>query len=184
MKGVDFARRALEVAGDDPAVLVNAADVLAYFGEDIGAMMALVDRALALNPNYARGWYMSGVLRLWAVQPDLAIEHEGASVRLSPRARIGTSLGLTGPAHFFARRFDEALAKLLLAVQGDPSFPLSYRYLAACYAHLGRLDDAREIVARLRSITSVVIPDASFLRNPEHRELFLSGLRLAAGETT
>ena len=27
------------------------------------------------------------------------------------------------------------------------------------------------------------IPDASYLRNAEHRELFLSGLRLAAGET-
>jgi class 3 adenylate cyclase len=27
-----------------------------------------------------------------------------------------------------------------------------------------------------------VIPDASFLRNAEHRELFLSGLRLATGE--
>jgi hypothetical protein len=27
-----------------------------------------------------------------------------------------------------------------------------------------------------------VIPDAGFLRNPEHRELFLSGLRLAADE--
>jgi hypothetical protein len=24
--------------------------------------------------------------------------------------------------------------------------------------------------------------DASYLRNPEHRELYLSGLRLAAGE--
>jgi len=36
---------------------------------------------------------------------------------------------------------------------------------------------------RLRAITSVVIPDASFLRNAEHRVLFLSGLRLAAGET-
>ena len=45
---------------------------------------------------------------------------------------------------------------------------------------MGRLDDAREIVARLRAITSVVIPDATFLRNAEHRELFLSGLRLAA----
>jgi len=30
-----------------------------------------------------------------------------------------------------------------------------------------------------------VIPDdARHLRNPEHRELFLSGLRLAAGETS
>jgi len=29
-----------------------------------------------------------------------------------------------------------------------------------------------------------VIPDASYLRNPEHRELFLSGLRLAMSEET
>jgi hypothetical protein len=49
---------------------------------------------------------------------------------------------------------------------------------------MGRLNEAREIVARLRAITPVVIPDASFLRNPEHRELLLSGLRLAAGEAT
>jgi hypothetical protein len=47
---------------------------------------------------------------------------------------------------------------------------------------MGRLDDAREIVKRLRAITSVVILDASHLRNPKHRELYLSGLRLAAGE--
>ena len=47
---------------------------------------------------------------------------------------------------------------------------------------MGRLDDAREVVTRLRAITSVVIPDASYLRNAEHRELYLSGLRLAAGE--
>jgi hypothetical protein len=49
---------------------------------------------------------------------------------------------------------------------------------------MGRLDDAREIVTRLRAITPVVISDLSFLRNPEHRELWLSGLRLAAGEKT
>jgi hypothetical protein len=49
---------------------------------------------------------------------------------------------------------------------------------------MGRLDDAQEIVARLRAVTPVVIPDARYLRNPEHRELYLSGLRLAAGEVT
>jgi adenylate cyclase len=36
LRGADFARRALEVAGDDPRVLANAAVALAYFGEDIG----------------------------------------------------------------------------------------------------------------------------------------------------
>jgi hypothetical protein len=68
-------------------------------------------------------------------------------------------------------------------IQEDPSLPLAHRFLAACYAHMGRLDAAREIVARLRAITPVVIPDVSYLRNPEHRELYLSGLRLAMGET-
>ncbi len=183
-EGIDFARRGLKAAPDDPGVLANAAAVLAYFGEDIGSMMALVDRALALNPSFARGWHISGVLRVWSGQPDVAMEHIDASLRLSPRARIGPSLLNIGLAHFLARRLDQAIPKLLLAIQEDSSFPQPYRVLAACYAHLGRLGDARGIVARLRTITPLVIPDTSFLRNPEHRELFLSGLRLAAGEET
>jgi adenylate cyclase len=181
LKGTDFARRALEVAVDDAGILANAAEALAWFGEDIGAMMALVDRALALNPNFARGWHISGALRIWAGQPDVAIEHLEAALRLSPRARVGGSLFLIGAAHFFARRFDEAVPKLLFAIQDDPSYPQPYRYLAACYVHMGRLDDARKVVTRLRAITSVVIPAIS-LRNAEHRELLLSGLRLATGE--
>jgi hypothetical protein len=48
---------------------------------------------------------------------------------------------------------------------------------------MGRLDDARQIVQRLRAITPVVMPYVSYLRNVEHRELYRSGLRLAAGET-
>jgi hypothetical protein len=73
--------------------------------------------------------------------------------------------------------------ELILAVQEDQSYPGPHRVPAACYAHMGRLDEAREIVERLRTITPVVMPGARQLRNPEHRELFLSGLRLAAGET-
>jgi tetratricopeptide (TPR) repeat protein len=86
-KGVHFARRALEVAGTDPDILATAAHVLAYFGEDIDAMMALIDRALAVNPNFARGWHSSGVLRLWAGQPDIAIDHFEASPRLKRSSR-------------------------------------------------------------------------------------------------
>jgi adenylate cyclase len=182
LKGVRFARRALEVAGDDPSVLANSAMALAYFGEDIGAMAALADRAVALNPSFARGWYTSGVLRCWAGEPDVAIKDVEAALRLSPRARVGNLFALIGRAHFMSRRFDQAVPKLLLAIQDDPTYPEPYRTLAACYAHMGRLDEAREVVERLRNITPVVVPTFSFLRNPEQRELFLSGLRLAAGE--
>jgi adenylate cyclase len=183
-KGAGYAHRALEVAGDDPSVLANAAVALAFFGEDIGAMMGLADRAVALNPSFARGWYISGVLRCWAGQPDVAIEQVDAALRLSPRARVGNSLAVIGRAHFLSRRFDQAVPKLLLAIQDDPSYPEPYRSLAACYAHMGQLEEAREVVERLRAITPVMLTNVSFLRKAEHRELFLSGLRLAAGEAT
>jgi tetratricopeptide (TPR) repeat protein len=181
-KAVDLARQALQVAGDDPGILANSAFVLANFGEEIGAMMALVERALALTPSFSRGWFLSGVLRLWASQPDVAIEHAETALRLSPRERMGTPLSLIGEAHFFKHEFAEAAPKLLQSIQENPGYPHSYRVLAACYAQMGRLDEARKIIARLRVLTPDLVPSAAQLRNPADRELFLSGLRAAAGE--
>ena len=183
-KAADFARQALQMAQNDPGVLASAAYVLARFGEDIGAMIGLLDRALALNPSSAVGWFYSGVLRLWVGQPDLAIEHVETSLRLSPRERTGSPLQILGLAYFFQRRLDEAASKLVLAIQVDPGMPRAHQALAACYAHMGRLDDARAIVSRLRAITSQIVPSDLPWHNPEHCELFLSGLRLAAGEAT
>jgi adenylate cyclase len=180
----DLARQALQAGESDPGILANAALVLAQFGEDIGAMIGLIDRALALNPSFARGWFVSGVLRSFAGQPDLAIEHLETSLRLSPRERIGTPLQVIGIAHFLKRQFEEAASKLLLAIQDNPGNPIPYRFLAACYAHMGRLDEARAIVARLRALTPQLMPSDLPWRNPEDRELLLSGLRLAAGEAT
>ena len=97
---------------------------------------------------------------------------------------MGQPLSIMGAAYFFKRQFDEAVAKLLLSIQDQPGYTHSYRILAACYAHMGRLDEARAIVARLRALTPLVVPSDLPYRNPEDRELFLSGLRLAAGEET
>jgi len=147
-------------------------------------MMVLIDRALVLNPSFARGWYLSSNLRRWAGQLDIAIEHIETSLRLNPRARNGLSFFQIGANYFYRRRFDEAVSKLLVAINEDPSYPEPYRYLAACYAHMGRLGEARAIVGRLRAITPLVVPSTVHTRNLEYRELFLSGLRLAAREGT
>jgi adenylate cyclase len=150
---MDLARRALRSAPDDPEVLAPSAFVLAWYGEDIDVAIGLIDRCLDLNPSFARGWYWSAVLRLFAGQPDLAIKHFERSMRLSPRDRFGAPLGGIGIALFFDRRFDEALAKLRMAVEQLPTFALPHQFLASCLAHLGRLEEAREIVVRLRTIT-------------------------------
>ena len=176
-------RRALAAASDDPDVLVNAAAALAYFGEDLNTMIAVVDRALALNPSFARGWYVSGGLRLWAGDPDGAIERIEKSLSLSPRARVGNQLAMLGSAYMTKRQFDEAASKFLMAIQQAPGAPLAYRALAACYAHLGRLAEAREIVERLRALGPLAPPSGVYARGTEFRELILSGLRLAMGDS-
>jgi len=180
---LDLGRRAVRAGGDDPGVLANAAFVLGFFGEDMNATLALMDHCLAINPSFAFGWFQSGMLRLFAGQPELAIRHFEISLRLNPRdsmaGRIvtGIAIGL-----FMQRRFEEAAAKLVVSLEALPSFTTTYRFLASSYAHMGRLAEARQIVERLQTLTPVVVPMLTNFRNPEHRELFLSGLRLAVGK--
>jgi hypothetical protein len=64
-------------------------------------------------------------------------------------------------------------------ISGACALSTAQQVLAAWDAHLGRLDKARQIVARLQAFNSAVILDASLLRGPEGREFRLSGLRLA-----
>ena len=171
----------MRVAGDDPFTLGNAAYALAHFGEDLATAMALVDHSLQLNPSFARGWLLSGWLRLWAGQYDLAIEHIETAIRLNPReSRNATYLSI-GLGHFFARRTEKAAEMLGISLQENSEWPPTLRFMASCLAHLGRLKEAQEMVKRLQAITPVVIPAAGHWRIREDREYYLDGLRLAAG---
>ena len=64
-----------------------------------------------------------------------------------------------------------------------PTYVTTSYFLASCYAHMERLDDARGILDHLRSIGSPLMPPPGLgLRDPAQREFWLSGLRRAAGE--
>ena len=183
-QAVDLARRALHASPGDPGVLANAAFVLSWAGEEIEAMIAIMDRALVLNPSYARGWYLSALVRSQAGDADAVIEHVERAMRLSPRERSGPFVVARGVGYFLKRDFEAAIAALVSVIQEYPGFPASYRLLAASYAHLGRLDEARSTLDRLRTITPLIMPlHLSAYRKTADRELYLSGMRLAMGES-
>jgi adenylate cyclase len=181
-QSVDLARRAIRASGDDPHVLGEAAFVIGYFESDIDPAIVLIDRSLELNPSSAIAWFRSGWLRLWAGQIDLGIEHFKNSLRANPLRPAPPSFGIA-VGHFFAGHLERAVPMLRLSLQENSTWPPCYRFLASCCAHLGRFDEARAIVRRLRDITPSVIPGAEHWRVPEQREFFLEGLRMAAGET-
>lgn len=182
-KAIYLARQAVRNARGDAGTLARAAYVLAYLGEDIDVATALVDQSLHINPSFADGWRWSGWIRLWAGFPDLAIDHLKRSLRLNPLdPKDGATLAI-GVAHFFAGRLDQARISLLRSLQDHPDWVPTNRFLAACYAHLGKLDEAKMMIKRLGTLTPVVLPNAEHWREPKQREFFLSGLRLAMSAT-
>jgi adenylate cyclase len=132
--------------------------VLGYFNEHIDAAIGIIDRSLALDPNSAYGCRWSGFLRLYAGKPELAITNFDNSIRLNPRDLHWAQLTGIEIAHFFTGRLENATATFLLAPQENPTYPLANRFLASCYVHKGRLEEPRAVVARLRSITPMVVP--------------------------
>jgi len=122
-------------------------------------------------------------MKSWAGDHDAAIERVEISLRLSPRARVGSQPYIMGRVYFFKRQFEQAARYLQTAIQEQPGSPLVYRHLAACYAHMGRLSEAQDLIERLRYMAPVISPRRRHNMQPEDRELLLSGLRLAKGET-
>lgn len=108
-EGVRLARRAVELGRDDAVALTRSGHALGHLVGDLDGGIALLDRALALNPNLAAAWFLGGFLRAWRGESDTAIEHFARAMRLSPldpemfRMQAGTAL-----AHLFAGRFDAA----------------------------------------------------------------------------
>ncbi|MCC2663659.1 MAG: response regulator/tetratricopeptide repeat protein [Geminicoccaceae bacterium] len=179
----DLAHRAIGAGRDDARALAMAAGTLIFCDEPIGRCIELVERALTLNPSNAHNRVTAGWVRLYAGQPEVALDCFDKALRLSPRVRAGVWVGM-GNAYFMARRLDEAEATLRRSLESQARWPPTLRMLASCYAHMGRIDDARATLARLQALTSVVVPPRRRLawRDPEAMEFFVSGLVLAAGQ--
>jgi TolB-like protein/DNA-binding SARP family transcriptional activator len=148
-----LARRVMQLGKSDEVAFSNIGHSLAYVAKDLLDGVALIDRALALNPNLGPSWTHSGWSRLWLGDMDLAIEHFAHALRRSPvdRARYWPEEG-TANAHFFAGRHDEALAWARMALRSLPDSHGALRIGAASSALAGRDEEAKKLTARLREI--------------------------------
>ncbi len=178
-RAVDFARLALRFSGDAEQV-ATAAHVLAYFGEDFGASLRLTDQATERNPYFAKGWFSHGMSRLYAGRLDEAVASFETSTRLNPRDRVQRrNIAGIAIAHFFCRRFDEAIPRLRTIVQEFPQWATPYCVLAASYVHLGHDYEAKAVAARLKAIDPSLVPTVAQFQTVRHRELLAPGLKLA-----
>jgi TolB-like protein/DNA-binding winged helix-turn-helix (wHTH) protein len=158
---VHLAQRAVELAPDDPEVLVVASLVISQPGCDPTEATALVDRALGLNPNSAEAWAMSGMLRALAGEVETALEHLDRSVQLCPmNLWANWHNAAFAWTHFAAGCYEEALVWIERGLRRNPNHVVFLKHKAAVLGLLGRTNEARQVVHHL--CTSV--PDLTISR--------------------
>jgi len=179
-----LARRAVELGRDDAVALARGGHALGFLVGDLDSSAAFLDRAHLLNPNLTTGWYLSGWIRAYRGETDVAIEHLARAMRLSPldpglyHMQVGT-----GFAHLLSGRFDDASAWAEKAFREDPNYMPAAAIMAASHGLAGRPEEARQAMERLRQIDPALrisnLKDWFPVRRPEHFSIWAEGLRKA-----
>jgi TolB-like protein len=183
-RGLALARRALARGQDDAEALSMAGYAIGYLGGDLHGGLRAIDRAIDLNPNDALAFANRGWLNTYLGRTDTAIASFQEAIRLSPRdpGLFRTLAGL-GYAYLVHEDFEKAIDAGRRANESNPHFGAPLRVLAASLAHLGRIDEARQCVARLMVLDPALTIESFAARalfsHSGKLEMMLDGLRKA-----
>lgn len=169
---------AMRSGSDDPYVLGHAGGALIGIQGDLAVAEALLDRALALNPNMPATLFWAGSVDLAAGKLERANERFLKALRLNPqmavRAYVLTGLGI---ALLGLARIAEARPLLAEAAAQLPTFAPTQMAAACCAILTGQRDEAQVALRRLEGCGGI---EAAFrvVRNPAQqaavRDLFAS----------
>jgi adenylate cyclase len=181
-KALTLAQEAASLDSNDPLVLTVLSAAYAIVGKfDLG--LAVIEKALAMDPNSAWAWLRSGWANHYVGNPDRAIEHFRRSMRLSPLDPMHfNALTGTGGAYFAKGEYDEAVRWLEQALREKSDATWTYRILTATYANAGRLEEARQSLARfLEAFPGMTVSKAieATPGNQQFLSCYAQGLRAA-----
>jgi adenylate cyclase len=167
-----LAQAAVALDGNDPEVLRIAAFITALPGGDLGGGIALINKAIGINPNSAYAIGMAGQLYAYAGDKQLAITHLERSIRLNPLSRHGILYFWYALAYFVAGEYDAVVEWTGKAQRENPVSGPILRYRAASLGLLGRVAEGRQVVRRLLE----VVPDFTITRARRHIEFDMNNI--------
>jgi adenylate cyclase len=148
-EGLRLAKLAGDMSNDDPMVLTALSAAHSVVG-DLDVALALVEKAVTLDPNSAMAWNRSGWVNAYLDRPESAIEHFQRAIRLSPFDPLNFNcfFGIRN-AHFAAGRYEESLEWCRKGMIERPELVWPLRSMAAALGLLGRIPEAREVARQL-----------------------------------
>jgi adenylate cyclase len=148
-----LAAMAAELGRDDAVALSAAGMALSVVAGDLDDGADLIERALVLNPNLAWAAHFSALTKAFLGDPSPAIEDVARAMRLSPQdPQMFAMQSTTALAHFIAGRYEEALSWAETALRQRSNFLMALGIAAASGALVGKAEQSRKAMARLREI--------------------------------
>jgi adenylate cyclase len=145
-----WARRAVELNDQEPVSHMALGNVLLW-RRDLDGALAKFRRMIKLDPNFAQGHSATGLALMYAGKPAEALEAMAIAMRLDPHYP-GIVLHFLAQANFSLGNYEAAVEQLRKRIARTPGTDSSRMLLAACYGHLGRLEEARAMWAELMQV--------------------------------
>jgi TolB-like protein len=179
----EHAHRAIALDDHDPWAHI-ALGYWALIDRRTEEALAALRRALELNANSAAANAHLGHGLAFAGQDRKAIEHAEIAIRLSPLdPMLALSLGTIAVAHYTAGRFTKAAEYTTQATRLRPGFQGAQRLRCASLAQVGRVTEARTLLAAVRTqqpqLSMAWIKANVPYQTPELMQRFLAGMRKA-----
>ncbi len=142
------------LACDPEDALALAVDALvAGWRHDLDAAERDLAQALAANPNEPLAWLHSAITHAWRGRGAEAVRCAEQALSLSPLdPMIYYFNSLAGMANLIAEHYERAIELSTRSLRENRLHTPTLRTLAAAYALLGRMDEARNTMAELRSL--------------------------------
>ena len=155
---IALTRRAVELADGDAPILAQCGLTLANRVGEYEQGVALVDLAVAANPNSSVVMTWAAVVYLHCGDLERALEYAHRAVDLHA-GRAGAFWGLTAIAHInmILGNFDEALGWAERALAVNPDYEPAHWMMIAANARLGQVAEAHRWLARFFKLK----PDAT-----------------------
>ena len=179
-EAMQYAERAVAIDNEHPMALTALGFACSLNGLRDRAVTVL-ERAVTLNPSSALANWSLGSTLAAAGRPDDAIPMIEKAMRLSPQdPMLNEYLFTIGSAQFMAGRYELAIDYARRSLDLRPDQPGSWRVLAAAYALLGRMDEAKDALGELMRLTPNLTEDRlkTFLGG-DLVEKYVDGLRKA-----
>jgi adenylate cyclase len=152
---------------------------------DVDEALSVIRTAVQLGPSHAFAHSSLGLALGTSGFAEEALEHHQAAIRLSPRdPQLALFMSRYANSCINAHKYDQAveLSKQAIRHSGGDLW-LTFVEAATALAHLGRIDEAKDMVARMKAVRAdasvTAVRNALAFRDNELEQHYMDGLLLA-----